>query len=242
MRRRASPALRPFHVQHNSRLSLLSKLGFRYRNVPRAGASLFPFRAISGSQGHVNGAIGAVRNIGLLFHQLSVFDSGALGYFSFSFLYPVLCLPQVCSRARAMMSEYHPCPGSYAGPSYEKSIDAKIVIMGDTGSLPLSFCPGRSLHSPLSSPFFSSGVGKTALLNRYTRNKFDSTNATSTTGAVLDTKKVYKDGFRVRLQLWDTAGQERFRSMVCGLSIFTQVACSSNPHLFHAIHFSPPNI
>jgi GTPase SAR1 family protein len=58
------------------------------------------------------------------------------------------------------------------------------------------------------------GVGKTSLLHRYTQNKFDPKNTTSTTGAFFVTKKVYVDGLKVRLQLWDTAGQERFRSMV----------------------------
>jgi small GTP-binding protein len=72
---------------------------------------------------------------------------------------------------------------------YEQGIDAKIVVMGNTG------------------------VGKTSLLHRYTQNKFDPKNTTSTTGAFFVTKKVYVDGLKVRLQLWDTAGQERFRSM-----------------------------
>ena len=59
-------------------------------------------------------------------------------------------------------------------------------------------------------------MGKTCLLNRYTQNKFDPKNATSTTGAFFVSKKVTVNGIRVRLQLWDTAGQERFRSMVSG--------------------------
>lgn len=58
------------------------------------------------------------------------------------------------------------------------------------------------------------GVGKTSLLQRYTQNKFDPKNTTSTSGAFFITKKVYVNGLKVRLQLWDTAGQERFRSMV----------------------------
>lgn len=59
------------------------------------------------------------------------------------------------------------------------------------------------------------GVGKTSLLQRYTQNKFDPKNTTSTTGAFFVAKKVTVNGVKVRLQLWDTAGQERFRSMVC---------------------------
>ena len=62
--------------------------------------------------------------------------------------------------------------------------------------------------------FYPTGVGKTSLLYRYTQNKFDPKNTTSTSGAFFVTKKVYVNGLKVRLQLWDTAGQERFRSMV----------------------------
>ncbi|KAJ3880604.1 P-loop containing nucleoside triphosphate hydrolase protein [Lentinula edodes] len=72
---------------------------------------------------------------------------------------------------------------------YDQGVDSKIVIMGN------------------------SGVGKTSLLHRYTQNKFDPKNTTSTSGAFFVTKKVYVKGLKVRLQLWDTAGQERFRSM-----------------------------
>jgi len=77
----------------------------------------------------------------------------------------------------------------YSRTRYEHGIDSKIVIMGN------------------------SGVGKTSLLYRYTQNKFDPKNTTSTSGAFFVTKKVYVNGLKVRLQLWDTAGQERFRSM-----------------------------
>ncbi|KAG6833611.1 hypothetical protein H0H87_004238 [Tephrocybe sp. NHM501043] len=77
----------------------------------------------------------------------------------------------------------------YLRSRYEEGIDSKIVIMGN------------------------SGVGKTSLLQRYTQNKFDPKNTTSTSGAFFVTKKVYVNGLKVRLQLWDTAGQERFRSM-----------------------------
>ncbi|EJD01482.1 uncharacterized protein FOMMEDRAFT_30160 [Fomitiporia mediterranea MF3/22] len=86
-------------------------------------------------------------------------------------------------------SDYAPL-GSYGKYNYDtRSVDAKIVVMGNTG------------------------VGKTSLLQRYTQNKFDPRNTTSTTGAFFVTKKVYVNGLKVRLQLWDTAGQERFRSM-----------------------------
>lgn len=73
--------------------------------------------------------------------------------------------------------------------------------------------------------FLSPGVGKTSLLQRYTQNKFDPKNTTSTSGAFFVTKKVYVKGLKVRLQLWDTAGQERFRSMVC-LSVLLSLSLS----------------
>ena len=77
------------------------------------------------------------------------------------------------------------------------------------------------------------GVGKTSLLYRYTQNKFDPKNTTSTSGAFFVTKKVYVNGLKVRLQLWDTAGQERFRSMVSFLSPMssTSLAYSDSRHL-----------
>lgn len=108
----------------------------------------------------------------------------------------------------------------YTRSGYEHGIDAKIVVMGNTGSSPplitRFFLCLASAITPHSHPTFPSiGVGKTSLLYRYTQNKFDPRNTTSTTGAFFVTKKVYVEGLKVRLQLWDTAGQERFRSMVC---------------------------
>jgi hypothetical protein len=146
-----------------------------------------------------------------------------------------LCAPQVRSLVQKMMSEY-PRTGSYRGSMYEHGIDAKIVIMGNTGQFPLRFCLGHST-SPAFLHLFSSGVGKTSLLQRYTQDKFDPKNTTSTTGAFFVTKKVYKDGLKVRLQLWDTAGQERFRSMVCW-----HLALTGNPadHILIALPCNPP--
>lgn len=98
----------------------------------------------------------------------------------------------------------------YSRSRYEHGIDSKIVIMGNSGTS-IRFSP-----NPYS--FYPIGVGKTSLLYRYTQNKFDPKNTTSTSGAFFVTKKVYVNGLKVRLQLWDTAGQERFRSMVSFLS------------------------
>ena len=99
----------------------------------------------------------------------------------------------------------------YSRSRYEHGIDSKIVIMGNSGTL--IYTRYLSLSS-----MAATGVGKTSLLYRYTQNKFDPKNTTSTSGAFFVTKKVYVNGLKVRLQLWDTAGQERFRSMVSFLS------------------------
>jgi len=110
------------------------------------------------------------------------------------------------------MAQY-PRMDPYSRSRYEQGIDAKIVIMGNTGT-----CTFQQPFTPASFSYLRAipftGVGKTSLLHRYTQNKFDPKNTTSTTGAFFVTKKVYVDGLKVRLQLWDTAGQERFRSMV----------------------------
>lgn len=98
----------------------------------------------------------------------------------------------------------------YSRSRYEHGIDSKIVIMGNSGT---SIRFYLNVYS-----FYLTGVGKTSLLYRYTQNKFDPKNTTSTSGAFFVTKKVYVNGLKVRLQLWDTAGQERFRSMVGFLS------------------------
>ncbi|KAG8758225.1 hypothetical protein FRC14_000472 [Serendipita sp. 396] len=70
----------------------------------------------------------------------------------------------------------------------QESIEAKLVVMGNTG------------------------VGKSSLVVRYTENRF-SLSTTATTGALFVTHKTNFEDFHVKLQIWDTAGQERFRSL-----------------------------
>jgi small GTP-binding protein len=60
-----------------------------------------------------------------------------------------------------------------------------------------------------------SGVGKTCLLLRYTKNVFDPDTQT-TLGVEFMTKIVETEKHRIQLQLWDTAGQELFRSVTRG--------------------------
>lgn len=58
----------------------------------------------------------------------------------------------------------------------------------------------------------SSGVGKSAIVDRLVFNKFKDENA-STVGVEVQSHMFEVDGQPVKLQIWDTAGQERFRSV-----------------------------
>ena len=54
-----------------------------------------------------------------------------------------------------------------------------------------------------------SGVGKSNLLSRFTKNEF-STESKSTIGVEFATRSIQVEGKIVKAQIWDTAGQERF--------------------------------
>jgi len=57
----------------------------------------------------------------------------------------------------------------------------------------------------------NSGVGKTGLLGRWMKNKFEGTSATIS--VEFSTKTFMVDGKVVKVQMWDTAGQEQFRAL-----------------------------
>jgi len=57
-----------------------------------------------------------------------------------------------------------------------------------------------------------SGVGKSNLLGRFTRDEFNQ-NSKSTIGVEFATKVITVDGKQVKAQIWDTAGQERYRAI-----------------------------
>ena len=54
-----------------------------------------------------------------------------------------------------------------------------------------------------------SGVGKSNLLSRFTKNEF-SLESKSTIGVEFATRSLNVDSKVVKAQIWDTAGQERF--------------------------------
>ncbi|EER90540.1 ras-related protein Rab11C [Sorghum bicolor] len=57
-----------------------------------------------------------------------------------------------------------------------------------------------------------SGVGKSNLLSRFTRNTF-SLDSKSTIGVEFATRTIQVDGKTIKAQIWDTAGQERYRAV-----------------------------
>ncbi|XP_058201236.1 ras-related protein RABA1f-like [Rhododendron vialii] len=57
-----------------------------------------------------------------------------------------------------------------------------------------------------------SGVGKSNLLSRFTRNEF-SVESKSTIGVEFATRSIHVDDKIVKAQIWDTAGQERYRAI-----------------------------
>jgi Ras-related protein Rab-11A len=56
-----------------------------------------------------------------------------------------------------------------------------------------------------------SGVGKTNLLSRFSRNEF-SLESRSTIGVEFATRSIKVDDKVIKAQVWDTAGQERYNN------------------------------
>ena len=57
-----------------------------------------------------------------------------------------------------------------------------------------------------------SSVGKTSIINRYTKNAFTQ-EMESTLGANYSQKKITLHKQKIRMDLWDTAGQEKYRAI-----------------------------
>ncbi|GMI90293.1 ARABIDOPSIS RAB GTPASE HOMOLOG A2B, RAB GTPase homolog A2B, RAB GTPASE HOMOLOG A2B [Hibiscus trionum] len=57
-----------------------------------------------------------------------------------------------------------------------------------------------------------SGVGKSNILSRFTRNEF-ALDSKSTIGVEFATRTLQVEGKTVKAQIWDTAGQERYRAI-----------------------------
>ena len=78
--------------------------------------------------------------------------------------------------------------GKAGGPKQDYDVLFKIVLIGD------------------------SGVGKSNILLRYTKDKFNS-HSTQTIGVEFATRNIEVKKKKVRAQIWDTAGQERYRAI-----------------------------
>lgn len=57
-----------------------------------------------------------------------------------------------------------------------------------------------------------SGVGKSNLLSRFTRNEFNR-ESRNTIGVEFSIRTVKTEGKKIKAQIWDTAGQERYRAI-----------------------------
>lgn len=64
-----------------------------------------------------------------------------------------------------------------------------------------------------------SGVGKSNLLSRFTKNEF-SLESKSTIGVEFATRSIHVDDKIVKAQIWDTAGQERFFLFLSSFIVF----------------------
>lgn len=75
--------------------------------------------------------------------------------------------------------------------------------------LPRIFAPLLTLAVVL---IGDSGVGKSNLLSRFTRNEFN-LDSKSTIGVEFATRSIQVDAKTIKAQIWDTAGQERYRAI-----------------------------
>ncbi len=57
-----------------------------------------------------------------------------------------------------------------------------------------------------------SGVGKSNLLTRFTRNEFN-LESKPTIGVEFATRTIVTESKNIKAQIWDTAGQERYRAI-----------------------------
>lgn len=106
------------------------------------------------------------------------------------------------------------------------SLDCRVAVPGlcQEAWVPLSFpssAPFPDGQTPELSPCLSapsvvligeSGVGKTNLLSRFTRNEF-SHDSRTTIGVEFSTRTVMLGTAAIKAQIWDTAGLERYRAI-----------------------------
>uniref|UniRef100_A0A8D2J3A1 Ras-related protein Rab-25 n=1 Tax=Varanus komodoensis TaxID=61221 RepID=A0A8D2J3A1_VARKO len=105
---------------------------------------------------------------------------------------PLVVLPAGKSGFRGFTAVLAPCPLTVPRPlalfALLISRSWAVVLIGD------------------------SGVGKSNLLSRFTRNEFN-LESKSTIGVEFATRSIQVDSKTVKAQIWDTAGQERYRAI-----------------------------
>lgn len=89
-----------------------------------------------------------------------------------------------------------------------------------------------------------SGVGKSNLLSRFTRNEF-LVESKPTIGVEFATRTLQVDGKVIKAQIWDTAGQERYRAITAayyrgavGALLCYDITKSGKPSIFASSHES----
>eukprot|EP00929_Paragymnodinium_shiwhaense_P108919 TRINITY_DN75276_c0_g1_i1.p1 TRINITY_DN75276_c0_g1~~TRINITY_DN75276_c0_g1_i1.p1 ORF type:complete len:240 (+),score=44.99 TRINITY_DN75276_c0_g1_i1:100-720(+) len=80
-------------------------------------------------------------------------------------------------------------PGTEQKQQSQKTVEAKIVLLGD------------------------SGVGKSSLALRFCQGRFNPYHEVTIGAAFLQQIVRLRDGTQLKLHVWDTGGQERFRAM-----------------------------
>ncbi|XP_016391803.1 ras-related protein Rab-25-like, partial [Sinocyclocheilus rhinocerous] len=88
---------------------------------------------------------------------------------------------------------------------------AEVLVVGSLihQAFPDSYAPPCFLAVVL---IGESGVGKSNLLSRFTKNEFNHDSRT-TIGVEFSTRTVQLNGLTIKAQIWDTAGLERYRAI-----------------------------
>ncbi|KAJ1520773.1 hypothetical protein ONE63_003868 [Megalurothrips usitatus] len=100
----------------------------------------------------------------------------------------LLCLIILCLEILCFHSHSHKTLSSFSLTCVVNLFFVAVVLIGD------------------------SGVGKSNLLSRFTRNEFN-LESKSTIGVEFATRSIQVDGKTIKAQIWDTAGQERYRAI-----------------------------
>lgn len=120
-------------------------------------------------------------------------------------------------------SHIHTKPQGPVAPKFRSTALCRINISSFLGSINTYSPSPTTTHNHhyliLSLLFLStvvligdSGVGKSNLLSRFTRNEFN-LESKSTIGVEFATRSIQVDGKTIKAQIWDTAGQERYRAI-----------------------------